>query len=314
MDESTRTASRAVAEAVRSQREWELLQASVFGKKAVATFLQAVVSYVEAGGERRYLARLVDHFGTTPLAKIDQHAIDVAAKSLLPDAAPATVNRQIHTPLSAVLKHAAKRGLCDYRQVERPKQPRGRLRWLSPEDADRLIHACAPHLRPLVTFLFYSGARVGEALALEWEHVSLDRAHATFITTKNGTSRGVPLHPRVVGALSRLPNREGRVFRTPNGEPYAEKTDGGGQIKNAFRGACRRAGIADFTPHDCRHTWASWFYQEHRDLIGLMELGGWKSERMVLRYAHLNVSHLKQSIDALPWKNPGTLLRVADKT
>ena len=29
--------------------------------------------------------------------------------------------------------------------------------------------------------------------------------------------------------------------------------------------------------------------------------GGWKSEKMVLRYAHVNASYLANSIDALPW-------------
>jgi hypothetical protein len=33
-------------------------------------------------------------------------------------------------------------------------------------------------------------------------------------------------------------------------------------------------------------------------LIALMKLGGWKSERMVLRYAHVNVSQLAPSINA----------------
>ena len=36
-----------------------------------------------------------------------------------------------------------------------------------------------------------------------------------------------------------------------------------------------------------------------------MELGGWKSEKMVLRYAHMNVAHLAQSIAALPWGKSG---------
>ena len=32
-----------------------------------------------------------------------------------------------------------------------------------------------------------------------------------------------------------------------------------------------------------------------------MKLGGWKSEKMVLRCAHVNVSHLANSIAVLPW-------------
>jgi integrase len=69
--------------------------------------------------------------------------------------------------------------------------------------------------------------------------------------------------------------------------------------------ACRRAGIKNFRPHDCRHTWASWLYAENRDLVGLMRLGGWRSERMVLRYAHVNVADLAPAIQQLPWGNYG---------
>jgi integrase len=57
------------------------------------------------------------------------------------------------------------------------------------------------------------------------------------------------------------------------------------------------------SPHDCRHTWATWHYAAKRDLIALMKLGGWKSEKMVLRYTHVNVSHIAESIAALPWDN-----------
>lgn len=66
------------------------------------------------------------------------------------------------------------------------------------------------------------------------------------------------------------------------------KLDGGGQIKTAFKAAYRRAGIIDLTPHGCRHTWATWHDAANRDLVGLMHLGGWRSEKMVLRYAHMN--------------------------
>ena len=63
-----------------------------------------------------------------------------------------------------MLHHAAKRGWCSLPVIERPKAPEGRVRWLTPAEADRLIEACAKHLRPLVIFLLYTGARVGEAL------------------------------------------------------------------------------------------------------------------------------------------------------
>jgi integrase len=305
VDESTGVADRRAAETIRSKREWEIIEASIHGRKATTTFLEAAIDYIEDGGERRYLKPLIDFFGTTPLAKIDQAAIDRAADFLKPKAENSTRDRQIYSPISAVLKRAAKRNLCDWRQIERPSQPKGRVRWIAPAEADQLIRACSPHLRPLVIFLFYTGARVSEAIYLEWQQVDLARRQVQFLAAKNGEPRGVPLHPRVIQALERLSHRDGAVFRRSDGRPYERKADGGGQIKTGFKGACKRAGVVNFHPHDCRHTWATWHYAANRDLVALMELGGWKSERMVLRYAHMNVAHREHSVAALPWEKSG---------
>jgi integrase len=296
--ESTRVADHKTAEAIRARREWEIIQRSVFGAEATATFVGAAVSYLEAGGERTYLKPIIARIGSMPLARIDQALLEKTARALYPNASPATLNRQAFTPIAAVLNHAAKRGLCARKTVERPPQPKGRVRWITFDEAERLLSACSPHLRPLVMFLLGTGARMSEALYLDWREVDLAGAHVTFLDTKNGEHRGIPLHARLVNELRGLRHRQGRVFQTNTGLPYAEKESGGGQIKTAFRGACRRAGLPDFTPHDCRHTWATWHYAANRDIVALMKLGGWKSERMVLRYAHVNVAQLAPSIDA----------------
>ena len=47
-----------------------------------------------------------------------------------------------------------------------------------------------------------------------------------------------------------------------------------------------------FRFHDLRHNWASWHVMSRTSLQELMELGGWKSYEMVLRYAHLTPEHL----------------------
>ena len=134
--------------------------------------------------------------------------------------------------------------------VERPRPPRGRIRWLKYDEAERLIAAAAPHLKPLLVFLFYTGARLGEALALEWGNVDLPARRVRLIKTKTGEPRGIPMHERVFEAMANLKHRDGKVFCRPGGRAYAVREHAGGQIKTAFKGACRRAGITDFTPHD----------------------------------------------------------------
>src|SRR5262245_60342402 len=200
VEESTGTSERGIAEEIRAKREAELLTQSVYGRRATATFAEAALSYLENGGSRRFLEPVIKHFGTTALAQIDQDALDRGARKLFPLAAAATRNRQFYTPASAVLHHAARRGWCGLPVIERPDTAPERVRWLTIEEADNLIEAASDHLRPLLIFLLYTGARAGEALWLEWRNVDLNRAHVTFPKTKNGEARGVPLHSRVVAA------------------------------------------------------------------------------------------------------------------
>ena len=295
VDASTKTADKAQAEQVLALTAHRLFAGSV-GVKVPASFREAAAGYVRGGGDDKYLPRLVEHFGARALAEIGQAEVEDAARVLYPDAAPSTINRQVFTPVSAVLTHAAKRRLCDKPAFDRPEQPRGRVRWLTHEEADRLIENAAEHLQPLLTFLLFTGCRVGEAMALDWRDVDLDRAHATFLETKNGERRGIPLHAKALLSLADLPHRSGAVFRRPDGMAYAEREDSGGQIKTGFATACRRAGILEFHPHDCRHTWATWHYAANRDLVALMRLGGWKSMSMVLRYAHIDASDLAPGV------------------
>jgi integrase len=267
---------------------------------------------MEAGGERRFLGTIVSHFGTTPLKAIDNAAIHHAARSLHPHSSAATINRQVFTPTTAVLRHAAKLGLCSVPIVSRPRVRNERVRWLTPTEAEALIAACADHLRPLVIFMLYTGARCGEALWLDWRQVDLTRRHVSFVMTKNGEARGVPLHPRVIVTLASLNHREGEVFRKHDGCAYTrprtrDDTSAGTRIETAFAGAVRRAGLTDFHPHDCRHTWATWHYAANRDLGALKKLGGWKSEKMVLRYAHVNTDEFAASINRLPGGSSGEL-------
>jgi hypothetical protein len=46
VDESAGVADRRAAETIRSKREWEIIEASIHGRKATTTFLEAAVDYI----------------------------------------------------------------------------------------------------------------------------------------------------------------------------------------------------------------------------------------------------------------------------
>ncbi|MBD0274489.1 MAG: hypothetical protein ICV73_21460, partial [Acetobacteraceae bacterium] len=43
----------------------------------------------------------------------------------------------------------------------------------------------------------------------------------------------------------------------------------------------------EVTPHVLRHTWASWHYAVHRDVLLLKAEGDWEDVKLVERYAKL---------------------------
>ena len=89
VNKSSGTDKRSVARAILAKLE-RAIEAGEYPPKQVAagdserTFLKAAVEYMEAGRRPRYVARLIKHFGATPLANIDQAAIDAAAIELFP--------------------------------------------------------------------------------------------------------------------------------------------------------------------------------------------------------------------------------------
>jgi integrase len=86
-------------------------------------------------------------------------------------------------------------------------------------------------------------------------------------------------------------------------------------VGSAWDRSLRRAEIEKFRFHDLRHTWASWHVMSGTRLQELMELGGWKSYEMMLRYAHLAREHQSQAAGRIEptWeiveKNPTISLR-----
>ena len=82
------------------------------------------------------------------------------------------------------------------------------------------------------------------------------------------------------------------VFRTPQGTPYKN-------FRTAFERAVAKAGIADFTFHDLRHTFASRLVMAGVDLPTVQALMGHKTIAMRLRYTHLTTEHKHRAVRLL---------------
>jgi integrase len=174
-------------------------------------------------------------------------------------------------------------------KVRLEKEPQGRIRWLEPAEEHRLLEACRasalPYLADLVTLALETGMRRSEVEGLTWDRVDLSRGVLRLEITKSGKRREVPMRARVDAILARMPEpRTGRVWPA-------------GSTRAAFEAAVEAARLdAPFRFHDCRHHFASWFVMRGGSLLALKEIGGWRSLKMVERYAHLSPDHLRSEM------------------
>ena len=215
----------------------------------------------------------------------------------------ATVNRWL-----AVLSHCFTMAVrewqwCDdnpVRTIRKPKEPRGRVRFLSDQERHQLLAACQasrnPYLHTIVVLALATGARRGELQGLQWPDVDLQRGTLTFHETKNGERRAVPL----TGQALTLMRQHTKVRRLDTALLFPDPT--GSRllsIRNAFENAVARAGIADFRFHDLRHTAASYLAMNGASLMEIAEVLGHKTLAMVKRYAHLSEAHTRGVVERM---------------
>lgn len=247
-------------------------------------FSDAAHSYVQHGGEGRFLPRLIDRFGPAPVDTITPMAVHQAAVGLYPDAANGTRNRQVITPTRAVLYHAHEMGWRGPARIRLLRAPKARTivpanrrwmeRFLERADADGL-----PHLAAAVLFMNQTGARVSEAVGLEGQNVDLAKRTAVLVKTKTGFNSLRWLPDQLVERIRSLdPRTDQRVFR------YTCRFS----INERIKAVCKRAGIPYKSSHVAgRHAFATNALNAGINVRVAMDAGGWKSSVIFLEtYAH----------------------------
>jgi integrase len=170
-----------------------------------------------------------------------------------------------------------------------------RLRYLSEEEAERLISNCEPYLKPIVVTALNTGMRKSEIFGLTWDRVDLKNRIILLDKTKNGERREIPVNDTLYRALSGMARhlKCDYIFYNPKTlRPYDN-------LKRSWTTALRKSHILDFHFHDLRHTFASRLVMRGIDLTTVKELLGHKDIKMTLRYAHLAPAHIRKAVEIL---------------
>lgn len=187
-----------------------------------------------------------------------------------------------------------------FKKITRPKEGKGRDRFLEKEEIQVLLAACkkvnSDHLYAFVLFALSTGARKGEVLNLEWCDIDFQRSIATFRETKNGESRSVSLNPNLVSLLRsermKRPIFSRFVFPSKDGKRPAD-------IRTAWEAAVKLSGLKDVTIHTLRHTCASHLAMAGVSPLVIKTILGHKTLQMVIRYSHLNTSSTMEALNRM---------------
>ena len=186
-------------------------------------------------------------------------------------------------------------------KVSRLREPRGRVRFLSDAERERLLTACRasrnPYLYTIVVLALSTGARHSEIMNLRGRDIDLERGVARLEKTKNNERRALPLTHVALELLQALYNEENSssdalVFPGATGVAPVH-------ISEHFVEAMHSAGIEDFRFHDLRHSAASYLAMNGATLAEIAEVLGHKTLQMVKRYAHLSDQHTAAVVERM---------------
>lgn len=174
--------------------------------------------------------------------------------------ATGTLRREFNV-LRAALRRAWKDGyLIKPPSIEAPAEGAPRDRYLTKDEARRLIAACVtPHVRMFTALAFFTGARKGSVLSLKWDQVNFQTGMIDFhepgrrLTNKRRSI--VPINATLLPEL-----QAAYLLRQTD---YVVEYNGGPVptgLRWSFRRLCQRAGLSwTPTPHHIKHSVASWF-------------------------------------------------------
>jgi len=223
--------------------------------------------------------------------------------------APATVKhclvliRQIYNKAAA---WGLYQGPNPVKGVKLPSLQNQRTRFLSPEEAERLLTALAdmrtPDLHDMALLSLHTGLRAGEIFSLRGYDLDFENEIIRITDPKNRQTRHAYMTEAVKDMLLRRSpaTPEGFIFPDRNGHKIEA-------VSQYFRKTVEALGFNDgitdrrqkVSFHTLRHTFASWLAVQGESLITLKEMLGHKSTVMTERYSHLIPDHKRRAAERL---------------
>jgi integrase len=253
--------------------------------------------------------RLKAAFGARRLDEITTADAERFLTSLLDDLSQATVNRY-RDRLSGMFRRALRLGLLSVNPItplQKFKEAGGRDVYLTDEEENAVREALSVKYRTDFVVSLHTGLRWSEQMNLRWRDVDVLAGFLTVRQSKHGDSRRAPINSDARAALldraierQRPDDGEELVFPGRPKQPDKFFPRAIERARQALIEAGKDASrLNGYTWHGNRHTFASRLAMKGVPDRTIMQLGGWRSERMVKRYSHLSADYLRVAVERI---------------
>lgn len=298
--QTTGTTDRREAQLIHDKLKHELWEQEYLDVKPRHTWDEAALQWIKEKGDKKsiksdiiMLKWLTPHLRGRYLDEITRPYIMSLAEKKKAESSPSRANRYLAL-IRSILNRAVRiwEWLDKAPAIQLYREPRVRVRYLTSTEIQRLISELPEYLVAPFKASILTGLRRSNIFNLRWNQVDFVRDVIIIDgkEMKSGQTHIVPISGVLRQILSEQFGKHPEYVFTRNGRKI-------GETKRSWLSALKRAGIEDYRWHDNRHTWASILIQSGVSLYEVQEMGGWHSEAMVKRYAHLAPNKLKHNAD-----------------
>ncbi len=154
----------------------------------------------------------------------------------------------------------------------------------SESEADQLIGGCTKKVGSFLQFLKETGSRCGEAWAVKWTDLDLERGTVRITPEKGSNARLLRVSPRLCSLIGSLPKDGEKVWAQGKLENFRWKFE---KQRKEVSGKLGNPRILGIHWHTLRHLKGTLEYSKTRDVVHVMRLLGHKSIANTLKYVQL---------------------------
>ncbi|MBS9427832.1 phage integrase [Photorhabdus akhurstii] len=241
---------------------------------------------------KQNLLNMAHDMGNPPVLKMTKSTFaDYRSEKLLAGIKPATINKKqmlLSGVFTTLIKLDKYHGIHPLKGIEQLKKSQAEMAFLSREQIEAFLSALDGDNLKVARLCLATGARWNEAARLTREAVIKHKV--TFIDTKNGKNRTVPISKSLYDEILQHKNRQ--LFPDVN-YTYVRLLLKS-MIPNLPRGQAT---------HVLRHTFASHFMMNGGNILTLQKILGHASIVQTMIYAHFSPDYLNDAVRLNPLEN-----------